>query len=183
MRPNDLGAFIVRTLFDRVGGGVEANLDEVICGCRFPWGEQGYNVGRTIGLLARLEKDVPAFSITRLCASSLQAIRSAQHAIQVGEGTSYAIVGIGSCSRVGRDRHLAEHNPLLDPHMPGPTIADVYFSMIETAENVASKYGVSRHCSLWSRGRRPRLYGRWSHRSSESGVRIIRLGSLGHGYR
>ncbi|HUZ40605.1 MAG TPA: thiolase family protein [Acidimicrobiales bacterium] len=144
VRPDDLGAFILRSLLDRVGGGVETSLDEVICGCGFPWGEQGYNVGRTIALLARLEKDVPAFTITRLCASSLQAIRSAQHAIQVGEGASYAIVGVESCSRVGRDRHLAEHNPLLDPHMPGPTFADIYLPMIETAENVASKYGVSR---------------------------------------
>jgi acetyl-CoA C-acetyltransferase len=105
----------------------------------------GYNVARTIGLLAQLANDTPGFTITRLCASSLQAIRSAQHAIFVGEGSSYAVVGVESCSRVGRDRHLAEHNLLLDPHMPGATIADIYLSMVETAENVAVKYGVSRN--------------------------------------
>lgn len=144
VRPDDLAAFILRALLDRAGLEVEADLDEVICGCGFPWGEQGYNVGRTIALLARLARDTPGFTITRLCASSLQALRSAEHAIMVGEGTTYAVVGVESCSRVGRDRHLAENNPLLDPRLPGETIADVYLPMIETAENVASRYGVSR---------------------------------------
>ena len=144
VRPDDLGAYVLRAMFDRVGGEAEESLDEVICGCGFPWGEQGYNVGRTISLLAKLKNDTPGFTITRLCASSMQAIRTAQHAIAVGEGGTYAIVGVESCSRVGRDRHLAEHNPLLDPSMPGPTIADIYLSMLETAENVATKYGVSR---------------------------------------
>jgi acetyl-CoA C-acetyltransferase len=144
VRPDDLGAIVLRSLLDRVGAEAEADLDEVICGCGFPWGEQGYNVGRTIALLARVVINVPAFTITRLCASSLQALRSAQHAIMAGEGTTYAVVGVESCSRVGRDRHLAENNPLLDPLMTGPTIADVYLPMIETAENVATRYGISR---------------------------------------
>lgn len=145
VRPDDLAAFVLRALFDRVGREAEMSLDEVICGCGFPWGEQGYNVGRTISLLARLAKDTPAFTITRLCASSMQALRSAQHAISVGEGSCYAVVGVESCSRVGRDRHLARNNPLLDPNLPGFTIADVYLTMLETAENVATKYAVSRH--------------------------------------
>jgi acetyl-CoA C-acetyltransferase len=144
VRADDLGAFALRQLLDRVGIGAEEALDEVICGCAFPWGEQGYNVARTITLLARPVHDIPGFTITRLCASSLQAIRSAQHAIKVGEGSAYAIVGIESCSRVGRDRHLAKNNPLLDPELPGETIVDVYLSMLQTAENVATKYHVTR---------------------------------------
>ena len=144
VRADDLGAFILRQLMDRVGTDAEESLNEVICGAGFPWGEQGYNVGRTISLLAKLKQDTPAFTMTRLCASSLQAIRSAQHAIMVGEGDSYAVVGVESCSRVGRDRHLCENNPLLDPKLAGPTIADVYLSMLETAENVADQYNVSR---------------------------------------
>lgn len=144
VRPDDLGAFVLRALLERVGAEAEADLDEVICGCGFPWGEQGYNVGRTIALLARLARDTPGFTITRLCASSLQALRSAQHAIVAGEGTTYAVVGVESCSRAGRDRHLAENNPLLDPQLPGETVADIYLSMIETAENVATRYGISR---------------------------------------
>jgi len=144
IRADDLGAFILRKLMDRVGVDAEESLSEVICGAGFPWGEQGYNVGRTISLLAKLKNDTPAFTMTRLCASSLQAIRSAQHAIMVGEGDSYAVVGVESCSRVGRDRHLCENNPLLDPKLDGPTIADVYLSMLETAENVADRYNVSR---------------------------------------
>lgn len=143
IRPDDLGAFVLRQLLERVGG-VEEVLDEVIGGVGFPWGEAGYNVARTIALLARLTRDTPGFTITRLCASSLQAIRSAQHAITVGEGSAYAVVGVESCSRAGRDRHLAENNPLLDPQLPGETIADIYLTMLETAENVATRYGVSR---------------------------------------
>jgi acetyl-CoA C-acetyltransferase len=116
----------------------------VICGCGFPWGQQGYNVGRTISLLAELPRDTPGYTITRLCASSLQAIRSAQHVILVGEANAVAVVGVESISRAGRDRHLAENNPLLDPHLPGATPADVYLPMIETAENVTTRYHVSR---------------------------------------
>ena len=144
VRPDDLAAHVLRTLMDRVGPEAEADLAEVIGGCGFPWGEQGYNVTRTISLLARLAKDTPGYTITRLCASSLQALRSAQHAIAMGEGDTYAVVGVESCSRSGRDRHLAENNPLLDPNLPGETIADIYLSMIETAENVATRYSVSR---------------------------------------
>jgi acetyl-CoA C-acetyltransferase len=144
VRADDLGAFALRRLLDRVGAAAEAAVDEVIGGVGFPWGEQGYNVARTISLLARVGHDTPGFTITRLCASSLQAIRSAQHAIMVREGSTYAVVGVESCSRVGRDRHLAANNPLLDPQLPGETIADIYLSMLETAENVANRYHVSR---------------------------------------
>ena len=144
VRPDDLAAHALRTLMDRVGTEAEIDLAEIIAGCGFPWGEQGYNVARTIALLARLARDTPGYTVTRLCASSLQALRSAHHAIAVGEGESYAIVGVESCSRAGRDRHLADNNPLLDPNMPGETIADIYLSMVETAENVATRYAVSR---------------------------------------
>ncbi|MGC1237419.1 MAG: thiolase family protein [Acidimicrobiales bacterium] len=143
-RPDDLGAFILRTLLDRVGAETEEHLAEVVAGVGFPWGEQGYNVARTIALLARTTHDTPGFTITRLCASSLQAIRTAQHALVMGEGQAYAVVGVESCSRVGRDRHLAENNARLDPTQPGETIADIYLSMLETAENVATRYEVSR---------------------------------------
>jgi acetyl-CoA C-acetyltransferase len=144
MRPDDFGAYVLRALLDRVGAGAEDLLAEVIAGVGFPWGEQGYKVARTIALLAQTKHDTPGFTITRLCASSLQAIRSAQHAIVMGEGQAYAVVGVESCSRVGRDRHLAKNNPRLDPRQPGETIADIYLEMLETAENVATRYGVSR---------------------------------------
>jgi acetyl-CoA C-acetyltransferase len=157
VRADDLGAFALRRLLDRVGVASETVLDEVIGGVGFPWGEQGYNVARTISLLAQVDHDTPGYTITRLCASSLQAIRSAQHAILAGEGSAYAVVGVESCSRVGRDRHLADNNPLLDPNLPGETVADIYLSMLETAENVASRYHVSRlemdHFALQSQQR------------------------------
>jgi acetyl-CoA C-acetyltransferase len=141
VRPDDLAAHVLRALLDR---NLEVPIDEAICGCAFPWGEQGYNVGRSIALLAGLPHEVPAQTITRLCASSLQALRSAVHAIAAGEGRAYAVVGVESVSRVGRGAELAPLHPKLDPAAPGETIGAVFMPMGVTAELVADDYGIAR---------------------------------------
>jgi acetyl-CoA C-acetyltransferase len=141
VRPDDLAAHVLRALLDRNPG---VPIDEAICGCAFPWGEQGYNVGRSIALLAGLPHEVPAQTITRLCASSLQALRSAVHAIAVGEGRAFAVVGVESVSRVGRGTELAPLHPKLDPSAPGETVGAVFMPMGVTAELVADDYGISR---------------------------------------
>src|ERR1700719_3525483 len=69
MRPDDLAAAVLRALLDRHPELDAGEIDDVICGCAFPWGEQGYNVGRCIAILAGLPHHVPAQTITRLCAS------------------------------------------------------------------------------------------------------------------
>src|ERR1700741_4012991 len=74
VRPDDLAAHVLRRLLDRPPEVAPGAIDDVICGCAFPWGEQGYNVGRGIALLAGLSHEVPAQTITRLCASSLQGV-------------------------------------------------------------------------------------------------------------
>jgi acetyl-CoA C-acetyltransferase len=141
VRPDDLAAHVLRALLERHP---EVPVDEVICGCAFPWGEQGYNVGRSIALLAGLPHEVPAQTVTRLCASSLQALRSAVHAIAAGEGRAYAVVGVESVSRVGRGTELARLHPKLDPSAPGETVGAVFMPMGVTAELVADDYGISR---------------------------------------
>ena len=140
VRPDDLASYVTRELLAAVGDPI---VDEVVVGCGYPWGEQGYNVARAISLLAGLPVTTPATTVTRLCASSLQALRMAHHAIAIGEADSVLVVGVESFSRVGRDRHLAEPNPRLDGR--APLDLDYYVTMLETAERVAKVYGVSRH--------------------------------------
>lgn len=144
VRPDDLAAHVVSELLDRNDWLDHALIDDLICGCAFPWGEQGYNVGRSIGLLAGLPHHVPAQTVTRLCASSLQALRSAGHAIAVAEAAAVLVVGVESVSRVGRGHELAEHNPRLDPEAPGETIGAVFMPMGLTAEVVADDCGIAR---------------------------------------
>lgn len=140
LRPDDLGAVAVGALIDR--SGIDASeVDELVCGCGYPWAEQGYNVGRGIALLAGLPSSVPAQTVTRMCASSLQAIRIASHMVIVGEGDAFVCCGVESCSRAGRDFHLAEPNPSLKMRPDG---GDYYISMLMTAENVARKFDVPR---------------------------------------
>src|SRR6185312_5513006 len=144
VRPDDLAAHVLRELLARNAGVDPAAIGDVLCGCAFPWGEQGYNVGRSIGLLAGLPHHVPAQTITRLCASSLQAVRSAAHTIAVGEADLLLTVGVESVSRVGRGLELATNNPRLDPEGDGETVAAVFMPMGLTAELVADDFGVTR---------------------------------------
>jgi acetyl-CoA C-acetyltransferase len=144
VRPDDLAAGVVRALLHRNPQLRPADVDDVVCGCAFPWGEQGYNVGRCIAVLAGLPHHVPAQTITRLCASSLQALRCAAHAVALGEGDAFVVVGVESVSRVGRGIELSDTNPLLDPQAPGDTLGGVFMPMGMTAELVADDHGVTR---------------------------------------
>jgi acetyl-CoA C-acetyltransferase len=144
VRPDDLAAQVVRALLARSPSVDPARIDDVVTGCGFPWGEQGYNVGRNIALLAGLPHSVPAQTVTRLCASSLQALRTAAQAVAVGEGDVFVAVGVESVSRVGRGHELAQPNPLLDPEAEGETVGAVFMPMGMTAELVADDYDVSR---------------------------------------
>ena len=144
VRPDDLAAFAVRALLDELPGLDPASIDDLVCGCAFPWGEQGYNVGRNVAVLAGLPHTVPGCTVTRLCASSLQALRMAAHAVMLGEGDTFLVVGVESVSRVGRGHDLAPPNPKLDPDSEGPLLGAVFMPMGVTAENVAERYGVTR---------------------------------------
>ncbi len=138
VRPDDLAAHAVAAV---VGRAPEVPIDEVIVGCGFPWGEQGMNLGRSVALLAGLPMTTPGHTVSRFCASSLQALRAAHHAVAIGEVDAIVAAGVESVSRVGSDRHLAEPNP----RYVGPdAIADLYVTMIQTAQNVAERFGVGR---------------------------------------
>jgi len=143
-RPDDLGAFIVGEVLRQVPQLGDGRIDDVICGCALPGGEQSHNMARIISLLAGI--DAPGTTVNRYCASSLQAVRMAFHAIKADEGDAFVCVGVESSTRspLGAFCDQAEtHNPrLLEGNAEGLPAA--YMSMGETAERVADAYDISR---------------------------------------
>jgi acetyl-CoA C-acetyltransferase len=141
MRADDLAAVPLRALIER---NPEVDFDQtndILMGCGFPEGEQGYNIARNAQLLAGIDHHVPAVTISRFCASSLQAIRMAFHAIKAGEGDQYLAAGIECVSR-GAAQTPPDTNPRLDGSDGDPY--NVYIPMGVTAENVAQRCKVSR---------------------------------------
>jgi acetyl-CoA C-acetyltransferase len=110
-------------------------------GCGFPDHEQGYNIGRNALLLSGIDHHVPAVTVSRFCASSLQTIRMAFHAIKAGEGDQYIAAGVECVSR-GAAMTLPATNPRIDG--TNGTGFNVYISMGLTAENVAARCKVTR---------------------------------------
>ena len=143
-RPDDLGAYVVSEVLKRIPQLELGQIDDVICGCALPGGEQSHNMGRIISLLAGV--GAPGTTVNRYCASSLQAVRMAFHAIKAGEGSAFVCAGVESSTRsplgVFCDQ-LETHNPRLFPgNREG--LPDAYMAMGVTAENVADKYDISR---------------------------------------
>jgi acetyl-CoA C-acetyltransferase len=116
---------------------------DVMVGCGFPQEEQGMNLGRRVALLAGLPETVPGTTVNRFCASSLQTIRMAFHAVRAGEGDCFVAAGVESITRVsGYPKSEEELHPKL--FGDDAEIANVYIPMGLTAENVAERWGVSR---------------------------------------
>jgi acetyl-CoA C-acetyltransferase len=143
VRPDDLAGYVVRKLMERVPDVEPSMIDDLICGCGLPHGESGFNVARPIVFLAGLPATVPATTVNRFCASSLQAIRMAFHAIRTEEGEVFVCAGVESSTRV--DPLPRGDFSVLNPKLLGEVaIADVYIPMGMTAENVAERFNVSR---------------------------------------
>ncbi len=141
MRADDLAAIPLRALVERNPEVDFKETVDVMMGCGFPDHEQGYNVARNAALLAGIDHHVPAVTVNRFCASSLQTIRMAFHAIKAGEGDQYIAAGVESVSR-GAGMTLPVMNPRLDGS--NGTRYNVYIPMGITAENVAERCKVSR---------------------------------------
>src|SRR6478609_7553112 len=142
-RPDDLAAFAVKAALDKVPELPREQLVDVIVGCGFPEAKQGMNLGRRVALLAELPHTVPGTTVNRFCASSLQTIRMAFHAIRAGEGDAFVAAGVESITQVnGYPKSEDEIHPaLFGDHAP---IANVYIPMGLTAENVAERWDVTR---------------------------------------
>src|SRR5215213_2648062 len=141
VRADDLAAVPLTALVERNPGVDFAQTDDIMMGCGFQAGEQGANVGRNAQLLAGIDHHVPATTVNRFCASSLQTIRMAFHAIKAGEGEQYVAAGVEAVSRFGQGEQFEFH-----PKLNGSegSLFDVYIPMGMTAENVAERCKVSR---------------------------------------
>ena len=138
VRPDDLAAQVVRGLVDRTGVNVD-DIEDLILGCAFPEGEQGFNMARLVVLMAGLPINVAGTTVNRFCGSSMQSIHNASGAIQMNAGEVFICAGVESMSRVT----MGGFNP-----MPNPALLEsnpaAYMSMGETAENVGKEYNIGR---------------------------------------
>ena len=145
VRIDDLGGFIIRTLMEKVPAVDKADVDDVIMGAANHSGEQGMNMARNMAMLAGLPDTVPGTSVNRFCASSLQSIRIAFHAIKAGEGDTFVAGGVESVSRTsGKGFSREDAIPRFIDESRADFVNHMYIAMGLTAENVAVKFGVSR---------------------------------------
>jgi acetyl-CoA C-acetyltransferase len=160
-RPDDLAATIVEAVLKKVPALDPKEVEDLIVGCAQPAGEQGYNLGRAVGILAGIPGAAGA-TVNRYCASSLQAIRMAYHAIVAGEGDVFVAAGVECVSRFAKGRADGmpdTKNPRLAASeartalrsqggqptwTPNDGLPDFYIPMGFTAENVAEKENVTR---------------------------------------
>jgi acetyl-CoA C-acetyltransferase len=161
VRPDDLAAFIVKTLLEKVPDLPAGEIEDLILGCGQPAGEAGFNIARVVALLAGLDH-VPGVTVNRYCSSSLQTIRMAAHAIKAGEGDCFIAAGVETTSRFmsgSSDGVPGTHNPVFadaearsaarsqggsPPWEPPSGLPNIYIAMGQTAENVAEYENVSR---------------------------------------
>ncbi|HHW06435.1 MAG TPA: acetyl-CoA C-acetyltransferase [Clostridia bacterium] len=138
-RPEDLGGAVVKEAVERAKGLDPQEIDDVIIGCSFPEAEQGMNLGRIVALRAGLPNSVPGFTINRFCSSGLQSIALAAERIMCGFADVIVAGGVESMSVVPMGGQKIAPNPYLMEHMP-----EAYMTMGLTAEEVASRFGISR---------------------------------------
>jgi 3-oxoadipyl-CoA thiolase len=155
VRPDDLAALTIAEAVRRAGI-APADVEDVILGCANQAGEDNRNVARMALLLACLPITVAGQTVNRLCGSGLQAVNTAAHAIQAGEGEVYVAGGVESMTRAPfvlakpdaafprGEQKL--YDTTLGWRFVNPRLAELHqpLSMGETAENVAERYGVSR---------------------------------------
>ncbi|UOQ46017.1 acetyl-CoA C-acetyltransferase [Halobacillus salinarum] len=137
-RPDDLAAITIKETLKRAGD-YNGNIDDVIIGCAMPEAEQGMNMARNICGLAGLHHKVPAITINRYCSSGLQSIAYACEKIMIGHNDTTIAGGAESMSLIPMGGHVIKPNVSLVENAP-----EYYMSMGHTAEEVASRFDISR---------------------------------------
>ena len=138
VRPDDLAAQTVRALVERTGIDPQ-DVEDLVLGCAFPEGEQGFNVARLVVFLAGLPESVAGTTVNRFCGSSMQAIHLAAGAIRMGAGECYICAGVESMTRVP----MGGFNPLPNPDL-FERYPQAFAAMGETAENLARRHSIPR---------------------------------------
>ncbi|MFN8176186.1 MAG: acetyl-CoA C-acyltransferase [Solirubrobacteraceae bacterium] len=146
LRPDETLAFAVDQVLERNPGVDPASVEEVIAGCGLPQGLQANNIGRIAVLLSeKLGQGTNGSTVSRYCASGLDAIRIAANHVVAGQGDTYVAGGVEFVSRYNAAQeagHPEDQNEKLQGKEPGQP--DAYIAMGLTAENVAERYGVTR---------------------------------------
>ncbi|MEV0457222.1 acetyl-CoA C-acetyltransferase [Catellatospora methionotrophica] len=173
LRADDLTATVIQAALDKIPGLDPAEIDDLYLGCGLPGGEQGFNMGKVVATLLGLDS-LPAATITRYCASSLQTSRMAFHAIKAGEGDVFISAGVEMVSRYARGnsdwlppdaaaavggswnnprfaaaqarsvQRAQAGTPVWTDPREAGELPDVYLTMGQTAENLAQVHGVTR---------------------------------------
>ncbi|MBH9981889.1 acetyl-CoA C-acyltransferase [Bartonella sp. B10834G6] len=136
----DLAAHCIKAAITKIG--IEpADVEDVVLGCGFPEAATGGNVARHASLIAGLPVKSSGVTVSRFCASGLQAIADAAHRIMCDKVPTMVAGGVESISLVQPNvRRDLVVNPWLKDHIP-----EIYMSMIDTADLVAERYNISRH--------------------------------------
>ena len=134
-----LGGHVVKHAIARAG--IEAaEVDDVIMGCALPEGATGTNIARQIALMADCPVSVSGMTINRFCSSGLQTISTAAQRIIAGEGDVYVAGGVESISCVQQEMN---QHMLMDLAL-NKKKPEIYWNMLQTAENVAKRYNIGR---------------------------------------
>jgi acetyl-CoA C-acetyltransferase len=134
-----LGGHAVKAAVERAG--IEPGaVEDVLMGCANPEGATGMNIARQVALAAGLPVGVAGLTVNRFCSSGLQTIALAAQRIAAGEGEVYVAGGVESISCVQQEmnRHMLQ-DPALQAAKP-----EIYWTMLQTAENVARRYAISK---------------------------------------
>ena len=138
VRPEDMLSQVIKSLISSVNLNKD-DIEDVIVGCAFPEGEQGFNIGKVVTFMCDLPRSVAGMTVNRWCGSSMQSIHNAAGSIAMGSGKVFICAGVESMTRVP----MLGFNPMPHPELLEQN-PNVYLSMGVTAENVAKKYNIDR---------------------------------------
>jgi len=138
VRPEDLLSEVIKDLVSKTKINPE-DIEDIIAGCAFPEGEQGFNIGKIVSFMTGMKINTAGMTVNRWCGSSMQSIHIGAGAISMGAGKAFICCGVESMSRVP----MLGFNPMPHPQLLQDN-PNVYLSMGKTAENVATKYQLTR---------------------------------------
>ena len=138
VRPEDILSQVINDLVKSSNINKD-DIEDIIAGCAYPEGEQGYNIAKIVTFMTGMPEHVAGMTVNRWCGSSMQAIHNAAGAIAMSAGNVFICCGIESMTKVPINGLNYSPHPDLNHSNP-----NVYLSMGDTAENVAKKYNLSR---------------------------------------
>jgi len=138
VRPEDILSEVIKNLVTNAKINPD-DIEDIIAGCAFPEGEQGFNIGKIVTFMTNMNINTAGMTVNRWCGSSMQSIHIAAGSIAMGAGKAFICCGVESMTRVPMNGFNPMPHPKLNEQNP-----NVYLSMGTTAENVAKKYQLTR---------------------------------------